>query len=74
MEYWQSDVKKLIKSAVHLEMAHVETVIYNIMWGLKFLHSWDILHRDLKPANILINEDCSCKICDFGLARSISGL
>jgi mitogen-activated protein kinase 1/3 len=28
----------------------------------------------LKPANVLINEDCSVKICDFGLARSVEGL
>jgi mitogen-activated protein kinase 1/3 len=28
----------------------------------------------LKPANVLVNEDCSVKICDFGLARSISGV
>jgi serine/threonine protein kinase len=32
------------------------------------------VHRDLKPANVLINEDCSIKICDFGLARSIAGV
>jgi len=42
--------------------------------GLKFIHSADVLHRDLKPANVLINEDCSVKICDFGLARSIEGI
>jgi len=28
----------------------------------------------LKPANVLINEDCSVKICDFGLARSVEGM
>jgi mitogen-activated protein kinase 1/3 len=41
---------------------------------VKYLHSANVLHRDLKPANILVNEDCSVKICDFGLARSIEGV
>ena len=41
---------------------------------MKYLHSANVLHRDLKPANVLVNEDCSVKICDFGLARSISGV
>ena len=33
-----------------------------------------MIHRDLKPANILVNEDCSVKLCDYGLARSITGV
>lgn len=33
-----------------------------------------MLHRDLKPANVLINEDCTVKLCDFGLARSLAGV
>jgi mitogen-activated protein kinase 1/3 len=41
---------------------------------VKYLHTANVLHRDLKPANVLVNEDCSVKICDFGLARSISGV
>ena len=45
--------------------------MYNILVGLKFLHSAGVLHRDIKTANILLNEDCSIKICDFGLSRTI---
>lgn len=71
MEYAQSDLKKLFKSPIHLQFLHIQTIIYNITIGLKYLHSAEVLHRDLKPANILLNEDCTVKICDFGLARSV---
>lgn len=27
------------------------------------------MHRDLKPSNLLVNKDCTLKICDLGLAR-----
>mmetsp|Transcript_111078 Transcript_111078/g.155934 ORF Transcript_111078/g.155934 Transcript_111078/m.155934 type:complete len:409 (+) Transcript_111078:80-1306(+) len=74
LEYAQSDLKKLLKSPIHLEMVHIQTLIYNILVGLRYIHSADVLHRDLKPANVLINEDCSVKICDFGLARSVEGI
>ncbi len=49
-------------------------MVYNLLCAVKYLHSANVLHRDLKPANVLVNEDCSVKICDFGLARSISGV
>mmetsp|Transcript_935 Transcript_935/g.2207 ORF Transcript_935/g.2207 Transcript_935/m.2207 type:complete len:433 (+) Transcript_935:1665-2963(+) len=71
MEHAQSDLKKLVKSPVHLEADHVQLIIYNIICGMKYIHSANVLHRDLKPANILLNEDCEVKICDFGLARSV---
>ena len=71
MEYCQSDLKKLIRSPIFLTPLHVQNIVYNIFVALKYLHSANVLHRDLKPANILINDDCSIKICDFGLARGV---
>jgi serine/threonine protein kinase len=41
-----------------------------ILRGLKYLHSADVLHRDLKPGNLLLNASCDLKICDFGLSRT----
>ena len=74
LELAESDLKKVIKSAIHLQLKHIQTVVYNLLCAVKYLHSANVLHRDLKPANVLVNEDCSVKICDFGLARSISGV
>ena len=71
MEYCQSDLKKLVRSPIFLTPLHIQNIIYNIFVALKYLHSANVLHRDLKPANILINDDCSIKLCDFGLARGV---
>jgi serine/threonine protein kinase len=36
------------------------------------MHSIGIIHRDIKPSNLLLSEDGSVYICDFGLARTIA--
>ncbi len=41
-----------------------------LLRGLKYIHSANVLHRDLKPSNLLLNANCDLKICDFGLART----
>ena len=74
MEYAESDLKKVIKSSIHLQLVHIQTIIYNLMCAVKYLHESNVIHRDLKPANVLVNEDCTVKLCDFDLARSITGV
>eukprot|EP00931_Biecheleriopsis_adriatica_P024677 TRINITY_DN15314_c0_g1_i1.p1 TRINITY_DN15314_c0_g1~~TRINITY_DN15314_c0_g1_i1.p1 ORF type:complete len:439 (-),score=92.59 TRINITY_DN15314_c0_g1_i1:159-1475(-) len=71
MEICDSDLKKLCRTDVTLTPLHIDTLLYNLLVGLKYLHSAGIYHRDLKPANCLVNQDCSVKICDFGLSRAI---
>ena len=70
----ESDLKKIIKSAIFLEKGHVSKIIFNLLCGLQYIHTANIIHRDLKPANVLIHEDCSVKLCDFGLSRSLQGV
>merc|ERR1719265_2109249 len=73
MEICDTDFKKLIKQDVQLEPIMIHTLTYNLLVGLKYIHSAGIYHRDLKPANCLTNRDCTVKICDFGLARAVVG-
>lgn len=82
-ELMQSDLHKIIVSPQQLTVDHVKVFVYQILRGLKYLHSAKILHRynndiepnylqcsrDIKPGNLLVNSNCILKICDYGLAR-----
>lgn len=50
---------------------HKLTIMYNMLCGLNYLHSANVMHRDIKPANILVNTNCSVKFCDFGLSSQL---
>ncbi|VDI11664.1 p38 MAP kinase [Mytilus galloprovincialis] len=63
-----ADLNNIIKTQ-RLSDDHVQFLVYQILRGLKYIHSAGIIHRDLKPSNIAVNEDCELKILDFGLAR-----
>ncbi|KAI8872795.1 kinase-like protein [Ramicandelaber brevisporus] len=68
-ELMEADMHQIIKSAQKLTEGHYQYFLYQILRGLKYIHSANVLHRDLKPGNLLVNADCELRICDFGLAR-----
>jgi mitogen-activated protein kinase 1/3 len=71
MEKMDSDLQKIIASKQELSDEHYQFILYQILRALYFLHSANIIHRDFKPSNVLINEDCTVKLCDFGMSRAI---
>uniref|UniRef100_A0A7S0AB19 Mitogen-activated protein kinase n=2 Tax=Pyrodinium bahamense TaxID=73915 RepID=A0A7S0AB19_9DINO len=65
----ETDLHRVIYSKQVLNDEHHQYFAYQILRGLLYLHSANVVHRDLKPPNILVNKNCDLKICDFGLAR-----
>ncbi|XP_061359509.1 mitogen-activated protein kinase 9-like isoform X2 [Gastrolobium bilobum] len=68
-ELMESDLHQVIKANDDLTPEHHQFFLYQLLRGLKYIHTANVFHRDLKPKNILANADCKLKICDFGLAR-----
>jgi mitogen-activated protein kinase 1/3 len=71
-ELMEGDLHKLIYSKQKLTEQHFQYFMYQLLRGVLFLHSANIMHRDLKPSNILVKTNCDLKICDFGLARGFA--
>lgn len=67
----ETDLHRVIYSKQVLNDEHHQYFAYQILRGLLYLHSANVVHRDLKPANILVNKNCDLKICDLGLARGL---
>jgi mitogen-activated protein kinase 1/3 len=73
-ELMEGDLHKLIYSKQQLTDQHYQYFMYQLLRGVLFLHSANIMHRDLKPSNILVKTNCDLKICDFGLARGFNSI
>ncbi len=73
LELANTDLKAVVKSAsLMLSAEQVQSTLYEILKGLKYIHSAGVLHRDIKPGNVLLSAEHKPIICDFGLARSVT--
>jgi len=71
-ELMDTDMYQLIQSKHQFTDDHIQAFMYQILRGLKAIHSANVLHRDLKPGNLLWKNTGEIKICDFGLARGLN--
>ena len=69
LERMDTDLHYVLHSGQAFSGPHAQWISYQLLRGVKAIHSASAIHRDLKPSNLLINKNCDLKICDFGLAR-----
>jgi len=69
----ETDLHAVIRANI-LEPVHKQFIVYQCLKALLYCHSGNLVHRDLKPSNLLLNEECLCKVADFGLARSLRAM
>ena len=73
MEYIKGQtLKELIKAKGALNPEFATNIAIQIAYALEHAHNNHIVHRDIKSHNIMLNEDRTVKVTDFGIARAVS--
>lgn len=71
MEYLEGQtLSELLKSVHPLPEPDAVKIASRVCEALQYMHSKGVIHRDLKPQNIMLCNDGSIRIMDFGIARS----
>jgi serine/threonine-protein kinase len=71
MEYLQGQtLRQVLQGVERMPVADALAIAWRICEALEYLHGQNVVHPDLKPENIMLCDDGSIRIMDFGIARS----
>lgn len=74
-EFMNTDLQRAIhRRPGILKDVHKRFVMYQLLSATRYLHAGNVIHRDQKPSNVLLDTECTVKVADFGLARSLTHL
>jgi serine/threonine-protein kinase len=74
MEYVSGrNLEELLRQGRRFEIPQVLLIASRVADALAAAHAAGILHRDIKPANVMVADDGSVKVLDFGIARRLDG-
>lgn len=65
-------LKEYVREKGRLDSKEAIKIALQIGAALEHAHKNGIVHRDIKPQNILIGDDCTVKVADFGIARAVT--
>ena len=72
LEYMDAGaIDHLLRTCGAVEARYVLPIIYMILDGMNYAHSFGYIHRDIKPNNILLNKQGEAKVTDFGIAKVV---
>eukprot|EP00826_Nyctotherus_ovalis_P023993 TRINITY_DN1849_c0_g2_i1.p2 TRINITY_DN1849_c0_g2~~TRINITY_DN1849_c0_g2_i1.p2 ORF type:complete len:226 (+),score=54.63 TRINITY_DN1849_c0_g2_i1:336-1013(+) len=70
-ESLESFIQRTREAKEEIPMKRVKSTLKQILEGVKYIHTKNICHRDLKPDNVLLYEDASVRLCDFGSSKKM---
>ena len=72
MEYVPEALDRHIRQGQPLPYQRAVEIAIQVARGLQHAHDNGVVHRDIKPQNILLTEDGTAKVTDFGIARALA--